>query len=142
MENPNQNQVREIFTTEIGKFYFLDRIVIGEINHGATLTYQKSLEVIEKAKKMYGENTNLAYISNRINPYSVRPTDWLKIYSLKKSNVVSFSIVTSSQSSWANLLLERYFCDTNVNVFNTLSKAISFSKTILDSLEQHKTKAS
>lgn len=116
--------------------------MIGEIDHGATLTYQKSLEVIEKAKKMYGEKTNLAYISNRINPYSVRPTDWLKIYSLKKSNVVSFSIVTSSQSSWANLLLERYFCDTNVNVFNTLSKAISFSKTILDSLEQHKTKAS
>ena len=51
MENPNQNQVREIFTTEIGKFYFLDRIVIGEIDHGATLTYQKSLEVIEKQKK-------------------------------------------------------------------------------------------
>ena len=47
---------------------------------------------------------------------------------LKKTNISVFSIVAKKESSWAILLMEKYFKDTDVNTFFTLEEAINYSK--------------
>lgn len=114
-----------------GDFYLFDGFVIAEINEGVTFTWddhgKKAIEHITYLYETNGQNITL--ISNRVNPYSIKPTDWKKLsksqYSLK-----GYAIVTYSKIGNSIALLEKLFINTKSKRFNSLENAIAWAKGI------------
>lgn len=50
-----------------GNFYFIDRLVIAEVNEGVTFTLEKARPVITFAEHLYGKNVEIGYILSLIH---------------------------------------------------------------------------
>ncbi|MEC7262689.1 MAG: hypothetical protein VXW38_03045 [Bacteroidota bacterium] len=119
----NIRQVREY---QFGVFYFFDGLVISEINEGETFGWSMAKKVIDAAYELLGRDQPIAYISNRINNYSVVPTDWLKFYK-HRHELEFYSVVSYNQSGLASLVLEKMFYRKNIRQFSDLESAIKWS---------------
>lgn len=114
-----------------GDFYLFDGFVIAEVYEGVTFTWDNhGKKVVEDIAYLYDTNgDDIILISNRINPYSIKPTDWRKFfknrYTLKGYAVVSYSKIGNSIA-----LLERLFISTKSKRFNSLENAIEWAKGI------------
>lgn len=118
--------IREIREYEFGVFYFFNGLVISEMNEGEIFDWSVTQKIIGVANEVLGKDKPFAYISNRINIYSVVPTDWLKFY--KHHNQLEFySVVTYNQSGLASLVLERMFYQNKIRQFCNLEDAIKWS---------------
>ena len=126
-------KIQDIFLSEYGTFYFLEGVIIGEINEGVIYNWDAALEVIDAAKQHYGEHISVCYISNRINEYSVNPVDWLKFFNANLLN--GYAVVSYTKINFANALLEKFFCKTKMQRFANLYTAINWSKQIKFDLE-------
>ncbi|AUC76748.1 hypothetical protein [Olleya sp. Bg11-27] len=122
------NQIKDIHITSSGNFYFLDGIVISEINENVTYTWEEAQYVVEEIRKFYGPTKNIYYISNRVNNYSVKPSDWLKFYNDNQLN--GYAVVTRSENSWFNALMEKLFLKIDINRFDNLYNAIDHAKNV------------
>lgn len=128
VENTNlANQIKDIYVSDSGIFYFLDGIIISEINEGVTYTWDEAQEIINAALKLYPSGKQICYISNRVNKYSVKPQDWLKF---KKANLKlnGYAIVTEFENSWQNALMEKFFFRFKMQRFNDLYEAIKWCR--------------
>ena len=121
------NQIRDVFVSNHGNFYFLDGVIISEINQDVTYTWEEAVKVIEAAKQFYGPNISVCYISNRVNHYSVKPSDWLK-FSRSNNKLNGYAVVTKSENSWFNALMEKLFSKTEIERFDDLYIAIEWAK--------------
>lgn len=119
------DQIKDIYISDYGNFYFMDGIVISELNEGITYTWEEAKKVIEYAVNYYGDGYNLCYISNRINKYSVKPSDWLKFYA-ENFKINAYAVVTQSENSWYNALMEKLFSKTEIKRFENLYDAIKW----------------
>ncbi len=72
---------------------------------------------------------NIVYISNRVNSYSVKPTDWLKFYKNNHS-MKAYGIVSYDDTGFLNALLEKLFVKTDFNRYGSLERAIEWAKTL------------
>lgn len=121
------DSILDIHITDQGNFYFLEGIVISEINEGITYTWEEAEKVIETVHDFYGPEISVCYISNRINNYSVKPSDWLKFY--RNNNTLNgYAVVTKSEKSWFNALMEKVFSKAEVQRFEDLYEAIEWAK--------------
>lgn len=117
-----------------GDFYLFDGFVIAEVYEGVTFTWENhGKKVVEDIAYLYDTNGHdLLLISNRVNPYSIKPTDWRKFfknrYTLKGYAVVSYSKIGNSIA-----LLERLFIHTKSKRFNALENAIEWAKGVSSS---------
>lgn len=120
-------EIKDIYVSDFGNFYFMEGIVISEINEGVTYTWNEAYKVVEAANAFYGPTISVCYISNRVNKYSVKPSDWLKFY--KNNNKLNgYAVVTKSENSWFNALMEKVFSKVEIKRFENLYKAIEWAK--------------
>lgn len=118
--------IREIREYEFGIFYFFDGLVISEMNEGETFDWCIAEKIIDAAYEILGEEKPIAYISNRINNYSVVPTDWLKFYK-NRHKLELYSIVAYNKNGLASIILEKMFFKDSIRQFTDLESAISWS---------------
>jgi len=116
------------FISNIGTYYFFDGFIISEINQGVVFTWEDSLELLSIARDYYGENLPICYISNRINRYAVKPTDWLKFNRNNRLN--GYCIVTYNEQGWVNALIEKLFVRSRMQRFKNLYEAVEWVKKI------------
>lgn len=119
--------VEDVLIDEYGIYYFFDGFVVSEINEGVTYTWEASQALINAAYEHYGPNPNVCYISNRINQYSIKPTDWLKFF--KNNNQLNgYATVSYNEKNWLNALIEKAFMFTKVERFKSLEDAIAWAR--------------
>lgn len=118
--------IREIREYEFGIFYFFDGLIISEMNEGETFDWSIAEKIIDAAYEILGEDKPIAYISNRINNYSVVPTDWLKFYK-NRHKLELYSIVAYNKNGLASIILEKMFFKDSIRQFTDLESAISWS---------------
>ena len=118
--------IREIREYEFGVFYFFDGLVISEMNEGETFDWSIAEKIISAAYEILGEDKPIAYISNRINNYSVVPTDWLKFYK-NRHKLELYSIVAYNKNGLASIIIEKMFFKDSIRQFTDLESAISWS---------------
>jgi len=112
-----------------GDLYLLDGFVIEEIHEGITFNWEEhGKKVIEDISYLYDSNGHdVLLIVNRINSYSIKPTDWKKFfkhnYTLKAYGVVSYSNLGYSIAQ-----VERLFINTKTKSFKSLENAIEWAK--------------
>lgn len=120
--------VQDVHIEKEGVYYFFDTFVISEINKGVVYNWDTAQNIINAVTLHYGENnlSKISYISNRVNSYSVKPTDWFKFY---KSNIglKAYAIVSYTQKGFVNAAIESQFLKfVKHNKFNDLHIAIDW----------------
>lgn len=122
------NLIEATYVSDKGNFYFFNKFIVSEMNQGAIFSWEDSLEIQSIAIDYYGEQKPIGYISNRVNKYSVRPTDWLKFKKMR--NLTGYAIVAHTEQGWINALIERLFFKGNMERFRSLYDAVEWIKTI------------
>lgn len=108
-----------------GTYYFCDNFIVGELNEGIHLDWDKAEAIFQAAINHYGKHTKVAYIANRINAYSVDPQNWKK--SEEKYNFLTASaIVSYNNASYLNASLEKQFTSKSIKRCLSLSEAIKW----------------
>ncbi|AXT58945.1 hypothetical protein D1816_00785 [Aquimarina sp. AD10] len=125
-----QDAIQEI-NYSFGDFYLFDTYVIGEVNKDVVFTWEDHAKIlVEELSELYDQNgQGLVYITNRINPYSVVPSDWLKFYK-NRYLLKGYGIVSYNQKGMLNSLLEKLFMRNKLQSFSSLSEAISWAKSL------------
>ena len=123
---PFFKNIKEIREYQFGTFYFFNGLVISEINEGVTFGWEMAKKAIHAAQDVFGENTPIAYISNRVNNYHVVPTDWAKFYN-NRNQLSFYSVVGNTKGSFASLVLERMFFKSSIKQFTDIEEAIHWS---------------
>lgn len=100
--------IREIREYKFGVFYFFDKLVISEMKQGIVLDWEMAEKAVLAAQEIFGENSSIGYISNRINQYTVDPLNWIKFYK-NRHQLTHYAVVGQTKSSFASLVLERIF---------------------------------
>ncbi len=118
--------IREIREYEFGVFYFFDNLVISEVNQGVLFNWEMAIKAVDAAYEVIGQDKPIAYISNRVNNYSVVATDWRKFY-FNRNQLGLYSVVGNTKGSFASLVMERMFFRNNIKQFSDLEKAIAWS---------------
>ncbi|WP_452219774.1 hypothetical protein [Lacinutrix salivirga] len=121
------NQIEDVHINDFGNYYFLKGIVIAEVKEGVIFNWEASQDIINAAIKHYGNDLKICYITNRVNAYSVNPVDWLKFFK-SDYNLNGYAIVTYTNTSWLNALVEKVFLSTKVKRFTSLYEAIDWAK--------------
>ncbi|WP_420603407.1 hypothetical protein [Flagellimonas sp.] len=118
--------IKEIRECEFGIFYFFDGLVISEIKEGIVVNWAMAEKIISVAYEILGRDEPIAYISNRINNYSIVAADWLKFY-IHRHELELYSVVGYNQSGFASLIMEKMFFRNNIQQFTNLEDAIDWS---------------
>ncbi|WP_420321024.1 hypothetical protein [Flagellimonas sp.] len=118
--------IREIRECEFGVFYFFDGLVISEVKEGVVFNWAMAQKVINAAYEVIGKDVPIAYISNRINNYSIVAADWLKFYT-HRHQLEFYSVVSYNKSGLASLIMEKMFFRNSIQQFTNLEDAIAWS---------------
>ena len=110
-----------------GDFYLFDTFIVGEIHEDVHISWNEHGKMIaEELSNLYDNNgKDLVYISNRVNDYSLVPTDWKKFFKLSY-NLKAYGIVSYTKTGYFNAMLERMFVNTKLRWFNSLEDAIAW----------------
>ena len=115
-----------------GNFYFFKKFIIAEINDGVHFTWEIAKEIIDRAYEHYGQDIKVAYISNRVNSYSVNAQDWLKFYQ-ERHHLEAIAIVAYNKMGLMNVVLEKIFNQTQLRKFSKLDNAVNWVLALKDS---------
>lgn len=126
--------IREIRECDFGVFYFFDGLVISEIKEGVVFNWSMAKKIIDIAYEIIGKDKPIAYISNRINNYSVVPTDWLKFYK-NRHKLEFYSVVAYNKGGLSSIVLEKMFFKNNIRQFSDLENAIKWSISMINDKE-------
>ncbi len=118
--------VKQIHEFDFGIFYYFDGLVISEMNDGVVFRWKMAQKAIKAARDIFGENTPIAYISNRINSYYVVPTDWIKFFK-NRHELYLYSVVGYTKGNILSLYLERLFFRNSIHKFTDLEDAIAWN---------------
>ncbi|MBD0851361.1 hypothetical protein [Maribacter arenosus] len=110
-----------------GDFYLFDTFIVGEFHEDVHISWNEHGKTIaEELSNLYDNNgKDLVYISNRVNDYSLVPTDWKKFFKLSY-NLKAYGIVSYTKTGYFNAMLERMFVNTKLRWFNSLEDAIAW----------------
>ena len=109
-----------------GTFYCFDAFLLAELNQGIHFNWERVKEVADSALNYYGENIKIAYISNRINSYSIEPQSWLK-FEQKYNFFEATAIVVYDSKKGLSVELEKLFTKELIVIFKTLDEAINWA---------------
>ncbi|OAB78047.1 hypothetical protein [Cochleicola gelatinilyticus] len=112
-----------------GNYYFFKKFVVAEINEGIHFNWDVAEVVVKKAYEHYGENLKVAYISNRVNDYTISPQDWLNFYR-ERHRLEAFAIVAYNKKGLMAVVLEKIFSQSMLQKFNSLDKAVNWVLTL------------
>ncbi len=129
------SEVLKEINYSFGTVYIFNGYVISEINKGLSFNWKDHGKVIVDDVVCFlgTDGSELIYISNRINSYSVVASDWLKYfknsYSLKE-----YYIVSETKTSKLGLMVENLFFNNKIKKFNSLHAAINWIKKGIDEM--------
>lgn len=119
-----------------GDFYFFEGFIVSEIKEGTVFTWENVKKMIKAVIDFYKPTGfDIVYISNRINNYSINPTDWLKFTS-KGMKVKGFAIVTKMGKSDKTADFESLFVPSNFKVFDNTLEAIQWAASLKEVKEK------
>ncbi len=112
-----------------GDFYLFEHFVVAEIKKDIVFNWKEHAKtVVEDLSDLYEQDgKDIIYISNRINDYSVVPTDWIHFFKFSYS-LKGYYIVSKNGKAMQNTLLEKLFFKSKMQTFNNLDKAIICAK--------------
>lgn len=119
--------IEDVLIDDFGYYYFFDGFVISEIHEGVIYNWEASQAPINGAYEHYGPNLSVCYISNRVNQYSIKPTDWIKFFR-HKHPLNGYATVNYTEQNFLNALLEKVFLKTKVERFENLYDAINWAQ--------------
>lgn len=123
-------ELENVFILEFGTFYFFENFIISEINKEVLFNWELAETVINLAYEHYGENPNIAYVSNRIHNYSLVPQDWLKFFSARHV-LKGMAVVTYTKESAVNVVLEKLFFSSRLKKFTNLVEAANWANALI-----------
>ncbi|GAA4270935.1 hypothetical protein U6A24_03460 [Aquimarina gracilis] len=128
VSNINKSFIKK-YEIEIGEFYFHKNYVIGEVYAGADLNFESGKKLYELIKIHYKDTIPYAYISNRINSYSFKPT---RLYAMNDNfpNLKGYGIVTYDAVNYKVAELEETFTKIPTQVFKNLENATHWAEKI------------
>ncbi len=116
---------------DFGTFFLFENFIVGEVKSGMTLNWEDhSKKVTKDILDLYDSNgENIIYISNRINDYSIVPSDWIKFY---RSNykLKGYGVINHTKNGHVIYLLEKLFINSSSKRFNSLEQAINWAKSL------------
>jgi len=117
-----------VLNYDFGDFYLYDEFIVAEFNDGEVVSWDTVGEtLVEDIRDIYGSKSKeLIYLSNRVNNYSVIPSDWIK-FKRNNCNIKGYGIISYSNRSYLNALLEKLFVNTKLRFFNSLDGAITWA---------------
>lgn len=114
--------------------FIFDGFIISEIKQGVNFSWNNHAKyIVDDITCFLGtDGTELIYISNRIHSYSVVAIDWLKFFK-HQYGLKGYYVVSNSQMSKLNLLVEQLFFKEKIMHFDSLFSAVHWVRT--ESLE-------
>ena len=109
---------------DFGKVYFYHNFLITEIAEGVNFDHPMALQIAEVANNVY-ENRPYGYIANRINSFSVQPSDYQKVKG-DFVNLKVFCVVAYNDFQKKSIEVEQIFYHDTIYTFNSLDEAINF----------------
>ncbi len=121
---------------DFGDFYLFDSFIVGEVRKDIVFTWKDHAKtLVEDISNLYDQNgKDLVYITNRVHPYSVVPSDWLHFFKYSYS-LKGYGIISYNEKGMLNAVLEKLFMRTKLKSFSNLSEAIYWAKNITKSKE-------
>lgn len=112
-----------------GNVFVFEGFVVSEINRGISFSWENHGKVIVDDVSCFlgTDGTDLIYISNRINSYSVVASDWLKFFR-NSYNLKAYFIISENHTGLLNSMIENLFFNNKIKRFNTIETAINSIK--------------
>ena len=126
---PDGVELLDTLETELNTVYFYPRMVVSEAREGVTISYKTGFSILLKILRI-GSFKKCVYISNRINSYSVNPTDYK--YLNKIPSLAAIAIVAPTESARQNAELEKKFFNGKIEVFETILDAYHWTQKMLN----------
>ncbi len=114
---------------EFCDFSIFDNFMIAVMHEGVTVLPEHNSVLIELAEK-YFKDKPFAYITNRINSYSVDPKVFEETSKIK--NLIAFAVVSQSDVRIANADFERKFLSKPHKSFTKLIDAITWCEQLVE----------
>lgn len=112
-----------------GTYYFTEKFIIAELHEGVHFDWDMAEELIADVIDFYGNNVKLAFISNRINDYSIDPQNWTKLE--EKYNILTAgAIITYNTTTYMNASIEKLFAYNSIKRCVSLKEAIEWVSTL------------
>ncbi|WP_299887981.1 hypothetical protein [uncultured Lacinutrix sp.] len=128
-QTPLASNILSTYKHKKGTIFFFENLIVSEINDGVHLDYESLKEVIDIIK-LYFNDKNFGYISNRINNFSASPLDFSKLDSFTL-NLKHYCSVTYSQLGTMNSRLEQQFCKLPFKNFDNIIDAYKWTESML-----------
>lgn len=109
-----------------GKFYLFENFIVSEFNTGVHLDFDDAKILLNEVLKFYDENSQVVYISNRINDYSINPYIWSN-WEQDSNFIIASAIVTYNYATYMNAEIEKCFASKTLKCFKTLSDAFEWA---------------
>ncbi|MCR9183374.1 MAG: hypothetical protein NXH73_10640 [Flavobacteriaceae bacterium] len=110
-------------------FSIFENFIIAVMHEGVTVLPKHNSILIDLVEK-YFKNRSFAYITNRINSYSVDPKVFEETSKIK--NLVAFAVVSQSDVRIANASFEKQFLSKPHKSFTKLIDAIAWCEQLVE----------
>ncbi|WP_339707674.1 hypothetical protein [uncultured Kriegella sp.] len=132
--SPRYKEAIQELNLPFGNYYLFDGFVVAEVYEDIIYTWEDhGKKASTKILELYdSDGSDLVFITNRINNYSCKPTDWMNFFRFS-NKLKGYGIVSYSQSGHYNALLEKLFVQTTTERFSNLENAIAWAKNLSDS---------
>ena len=112
---------------DFGSYYLLEDFFIMEVNEGVHFNWDKLSVLLNSLRDYYGIHKQLAYIANRINPYSIDPVLW-SYFDKEDSILFAAAIVSYRDSTYLNANIEKQMASIPIKRSHSLEEAIHWVK--------------
>lgn len=130
---PGVLEVKDFYQNDAADVYLYDKFAVVEVKEGQTLSYANGFTLLVKGLRIIGTKPWI-YISNRVNSYSVVPTDYK--YLNKVPTLKGLAIVSSEKSELNNAHLEKAFFKKPFKIVDSLNSALAWGTEILAESKQ------
>ena len=112
-----------------GKVFIFKDFVISEFCRGEVISWEKQIKLVVEdiAAFCNSDGSNVVYISNRINSYSLIAADWLKFYK-SNYNLKAYCVISQNKAGYLNSMIEKLFFKKEIKHFSNLYEAINYVK--------------
>ena len=127
--SPYFNEAFQELNYPFGDFFLFETFVIAEIKKDIVFNWEDHAKgLVEELSNLYEQRgKDIVYISNRVNEYSVVPSDWLYFFKFSYS-LKGYGVVSYNPKGRLNTALERLFMRSKMKSFTNLESAIYWAK--------------
>ncbi len=107
--------------------YIFKDYVISEIKEGVIFNWEDNAKPIinDVTSFLDTDGSNLVYISNRINSYSVMAQDWVKFFK-NSYNLKGYYVISDRKTSKLSYMIENLFFKNKMKRFSSIYEALNW----------------